>query len=72
MVYKRATAQLRAAGIQYVVIEKRLWGASPHDPRMPRQRSQCFPTWQDAVQAVLEGFRPQAIQEENTPCRPPT
>ena len=64
MTYKRATAQLRAAGIPSLVIEKRLYGASPSDPRLPRQRSQCFPTWQDAVQAVLEGFRPQALPED--------
>ena len=72
MIYKRATAQLRAAGIAHIVIKKRLWGASPHDPRMPRQHSQCFPTWQQAAQAVRAGFRPQAMQEETSPCRPPT
>lgn len=64
MTYKRATSQLRAAGIAHIVIAKRLWGASPHDPRFPRQRSQCFPTWQAAVQAVLDGFRPQPLPED--------
>ena len=63
MIYQRATAQLRAAGIPSLVIEKRLYGASPFDPRLPRQRSQCFPTWQAAVQAVLAGFRPQPLPE---------
>jgi hypothetical protein len=37
---------------------KRLWGAAPEDPRLRRQTSRCFPTWQAAVQAVKEGFRP--------------
>lgn len=64
MPYKRATAQLRTAGIPFLVIEKCLWGASPRDPRLRHQRSQCFPTWQAAVQAVLDGFRPQPLPED--------
>jgi hypothetical protein len=61
MIYKRATAQLRKAGIDHIVIAKRLWGAAPEDPRLLKrngQRSQIFTTWQLAVQAVKDGFRP--------------
>ena len=66
MVYKRATAQIRAAGIDNIVITKRLFGASPSDPRLPRQRSQCFRTWQAAVQAVLAGFRPHPLPDDES------
>lgn len=58
MEYKRATAQLRAAGIEHIVIVKRLYGPAPHDPRMTAQTSRCFNTWQEAVKAVIDGFRP--------------
>ena len=39
MIYKRATQQLRAAGIEHIVIIKRLWGPAPEDPRLQHQRS---------------------------------
>ncbi len=58
MIYKRATKQLRDAGIEHLVIVKYLWGPSVEDVRAQRQRSQCFDTPAEAVQAVLDGFRP--------------
>jgi hypothetical protein len=58
MLYKRATRALREAGIDHILIVKRLWGAAPEDPRLARQTSQCFATWQEAVEAVKAGFRP--------------
>ena len=64
MIYKRATKQLRAAGIEDIVIVKRLYGASPNNQKLVRQRSTCFKTWQEAVKAVLDGYRPQEITEE--------
>ena len=63
MIYKRATKQLRAFGIDDVVIVKRLYGAAPEFTDCPRQRSQCFKTWQDAVEAVVQGFRPTRLRQ---------
>lgn len=58
MIYKRATARIRAAGIEDIVIKSGLWGPYPHDPRLRAQSSACFKTWQEAADAVIEGFRP--------------
>ena len=58
MTYKRATAKVRAAGIEDIIIEKSLWGASPHNPMFERQTSQCFKTPDAAAEAVIGGFRP--------------
>ena len=58
MIYKRATRAVREAGIDDIVIVKRLYGATPHDLRWERQTSQCFRTPAEAVRAVLAGFRP--------------
>lgn len=58
MIYKRATKQLQAAGIENIVIVKRLWGPSPENTRAKRQTSRCFDSWQKAVEAVKNGFRP--------------
>lgn len=58
MIYKRATQQLRAAGIMDINIVKRLYGASPEHTEWERQQSQCFKTPSEAVSAVLAGFRP--------------
>jgi len=62
MIYKRATRQLRDAGIEHIVIVKRLWGPAPSDTRAISQTSQCFKSWQAAVQAVLAGYRPTVHQ----------
>ena len=59
MIYKRATAQIRKAGIEHIVIVKRLWGAAPEDARAKKQTSQCFESWQAAAQAVIDGYRPE-------------
>ena len=64
MIYKRATKQLQIVGIKHIVIVKRLWGPSPEDTRAKRQTSRCFNSWQEAVQAVLMGFRP-TIKEKS-------
>ena len=58
MVYKRATKKLREAGIEHIVVVKRLFGASLYDPRMTRQTTTCHKTWQDAVKAAINGERP--------------
>jgi hypothetical protein len=58
MIYKQATKKLRDAGVDHIVIVKRLWGASPEDKRAIRQTSLCFESWQEAVKAVLDGYRP--------------
>ena len=58
MIYKRATARLRAAGIMTINIEKRLWGATPHLISVRRQTSKCFKTPDEAADAVIAGYRP--------------
>jgi len=62
MVYKRATAQLQAAGIENIVITKGHWGAVPHDTRAEKQTAKCFSTWKEAVEAVIGGYRPEIIR----------
>lgn len=59
MIYKRGTDALRKAGIENIIIVKRLWGPSVEDVRGRKQSSQCFDTWQQARDAVLAGYRPQ-------------
>jgi hypothetical protein len=59
MIYKRATKRIRDAGIEHIVVVKRLWGPAPEDTRATKQTSQCFPSWQAAAQAVIGGFRPE-------------
>jgi len=61
MIYKRATKQLRAFGIDEIVIVKRLYGAAPENTTYRHQRSQVFPTWQEAVAAVIHGYRPTLV-----------
>ena len=58
MIYKRATQQLRKAGIPHIEIRKYLWGPCPIDPRLTKQESRCFKSSQEAAQAVIDGFRP--------------
>ena len=67
MIYKRATKALREAGIYHIVIVKRLWGPAPEDTRAIEQTSRCFDTWQQARDAVLEGYRPKVIRFRLTP-----
>lgn len=62
MIYRRATKQLYDAGIAHIVIVKRLLGAVPEDIRAKRQTAQCFDSWEEATQAVLNGYRP-VVQE---------
>ena len=64
MIYKRATAQLRAAGIEDIIIVRRLYGPSPENIMWERQTSRCFNTPKEAVDAVLNGFRPARIVVE--------
>ena len=58
MIYKRATKKLKDAGINDIVIVKRLWGATPHYVSVRAQISTCFKTPDEAVKAVINGFRP--------------
>lgn len=62
MIYKRATQQLRAAGIEDICIIKRLYGATPENPMYERQTSVCFSTPSKAAEAVIAGFRPEQVQ----------
>ena len=64
MIYKRGTAQIQAAGIDEIVIVKRLWGAAPEHVGWTRQQAVCFVTWQEAVRAVLEGYRPRQVCQQ--------
>jgi len=63
MIYKRATAKLRAAGIEDIYIYKRLYGASPENIMFERQTSQCFRTPDEAADAVIAGFRPTQLED---------
>ena len=67
MIYKRATAKVRAAGIQDIQIVKRLYGASPENIMFERQHSQCFATPEAAALAVIQGFRPTQNTHEPNP-----
>ena len=62
MIYKRATAALRAAGITDIEIKKYLWGPAPMYKSVQRQTSKCFSTWQAARDAVLAGYRPEVLR----------
>ena len=71
MTYKRATHRLRAAGIEDIIIVRRLYGAAPENIMWERQHSQCFRTANEAAEAVLDGFRPTHISPSDEPP-PPT
>ena len=60
MVYKRATQQLRDAGILDIDICESLWGPCPEYPGLFGlwQTSKCFATPTQAAQAVIDGYRP--------------
>ena len=72
MIYKRATAQLKAAGIDDIVIVKRLWGPAPENTKAIIQTSRCFKTWQEATEAVIAGFRPTVQEWKKDPQGKPT
>lgn len=61
MTYKRAKKQLIEAGIYNIEIKKGLWGPYPEFQNVTKQCSQCFNTWQEAVKAVIEGYRPEVL-----------
>ena len=65
MIYKRATAKLRAAGIEDIYIVKRLYGATPENVMWERQQSRCFSTPDEAAQAVINGYRPVHVLPPN-------
>ena len=68
MIYKRATAKLRAAGIEDIDIVKRLWGATPFSNTLLEwQTSQCFRTPEEAAAAVIAGFRPTQHRADESP-----
>ena len=58
MIYKLATKQLRDSGINHIVIVKALFGAAVQDKRAAKQTTFCFENWQEARDAVLNGYRP--------------
>jgi hypothetical protein len=62
MVLKRATAKLRAAGIEDLVVKKSGHGKSAlftaHNPSWARQKSIWYRTADEAVAAALDGKRP--------------
>lgn len=69
MIYKRATVRLRAAGIEDIVIRGGTYGPYPYHTKALRQSATCFKSVQEAIEAVLAGYRPtiQDSQEEATP-----
>ena len=67
MIYKRATAQLKAAGILDIVILKRLWGPAPVNTKARVQTSRCWGTWQEATEAVIAGVRPTVVEWKKDP-----
>lgn len=62
MIYKRATKLLVNAGIDHIVIEKSLWGPAPSDTRARSQTSRCYPSWEEAAKAVIDGYRPRVLE----------
>lgn len=62
-IYQRALKQLHAAGIFDIVIVRHKGQAWPECYQMPArlQDSRGFPTWQQAVQWVIDGYRPEII-----------
>ena len=64
-IMKRATKQLRDAGIENVEIHKGLYGYAPYDKRYTHQTSIVYFTAEAAAQAVLGGMRP---KEGGTGC----
>ena len=61
---KRATRQLRAAGIN-LEVHNGLWGPYLWDPRLQRQTSRCHHTAAECVTAALNGERPQPMPERS-------
>ncbi len=61
--FKIPHAQLDAAGLSFITLWKGESGIIPLDQRLLRQTSKVFDTWQLAVQAVLDGFRPNPMDE---------
>lgn len=58
MIHKRATEQLKKAGIK-LNVKKCLYGYRIDNPNYIAQDSMCFPTAKKAVDAVInDGFRP--------------
>lgn len=58
MIYKRATAKLQAAGITDIQIHKCLYGAVPRTIGVKAQTATVYKTPDEAVAAVLAGYRP--------------
>lgn len=68
MIYKRATAKLQAAGITNIQIHKCLYGAVPRLIGMKAQTATVYKTPDEAVSAVLSGYRPTVtIAKDNRP-----
>lgn len=63
-IYKRATQQLRTAGIDNIVIRKSLYGPWPEDITLNRQTSRCYSSPAVAVAAVIAGYRPIATLDK--------
>jgi len=57
-ILKRATAQLRAAGIPTLEIHRGLWGYTCYDPKLRNQTSHTYKTAEQSVQATIDGERP--------------
>lgn len=67
MIYKRAGRMLLEAGIRWIAIKKLACGIVPQDVRAERQNSRCFETWQEAAQAVIDGYRPSVTKWKGFP-----
>ncbi len=67
-VMKRATAKLRAAGLETLTIERGIYGYTAYDNRYKHQRSRCYPALADCLAAVEGGERPVEVRSSCSNC----
>ena len=61
---KRAAKKLKEAGIEHIGIRRGICGYMPTDFRLISQTSKCFKTANEAVDAVINGYRPKKWEKE--------
>ncbi|MBU2052582.1 hypothetical protein KKH13_05235 [Patescibacteria group bacterium] len=71
-IMKRATKQLRDAGIEHIEIHKGLYGYTPYDSRLTYQASITYNTADEAVRAVKGGTRPEEGRKRRSDEYPKT
>ncbi len=60
--YKRAQQCLNEIGLNYLILCHAWGGCTVQDTRACKQNTQVFSTWQEALQAVLDGYRPTVLK----------